>query len=194
MNLKLLLTPIILLGLCCCGIAQKGKIESSPPLNNIIVSHDTILSMSSCAGKALFPISRPLLWGERLMMRLSRGSVLASRRIDPNGKTFIFHSECLTAQPDGVPHELPCKRCLLSLPISMFSVQRGTSASAPTPGPARTASRPEPSAAGAKTLYVNRSFQPSRLLTSAVWWSLDDISRAAKPACWIVLFSDLRAS
>lgn len=74
MNLKLLLTSSILLALCCCSFAQKGKMESY--LNSITVSHDTIPSMSACTGKALFPTRRPLPpGGRRLMMSSTRGSV-----------------------------------------------------------------------------------------------------------------------
>lgn len=59
--------------------------------------------------------------------------------------------------------------------LSFFPVQRGANASSPTPGRARSASRPELNAAGAKTLYVNRRSQP-RLSAARCWF--DVVSRS----------------
>lgn len=141
----------------------------APHFNYITVSHDTVLSMSSRAGKALFPQPKPtspLLWGGRLMMELTRGSVFSAAQHWSWWKTVhIPLAVPFTSQPHGLAQR--ADYFLLSC-LSLFFLQRGASASAPMPSPAGNASRLEPSAAGAKTLCVNPSFQPQWLLTNAV--------------------------
>lgn len=109
---------------------------------------------------------------------IDQRSTLASRSIEDNGKDRIF-GLCLQlpsshivfqmnwcVNTGGLTSCLLCRDCAapllpLTLPplLSLFSIQRGMSASMPTPNTAGNASRLEPNVAGVKTQYVNRSCQ-----------------------------------
>lgn len=98
--------------------------------------------------------------------------------MEKTGKNILSLSP-ITIEPHSVPDELMCKHgglnWLLTLqglsctpalsdsasssPLSLFPIQRGMSASMPTPNTAGSASRPEPNVAGVKTQYVNQSCQ-----------------------------------
>lgn len=104
MNVKLLLTSSVFLGLCCCGFAQKGKmIESRPPFLTTLLGHMIPFCQCHIAQEQhFFPTSRPLLWGEELMMSLTRSSILASWSVDPDSRQLYSAANLFITQPDAV--------------------------------------------------------------------------------------------
>lgn len=146
--------------------------------NIIILSNDVISLMSACKVHVHFIMMTTSLEREDGCFILMMSSTLASWSVEDNGKDGIFRL-CLQlpsshtvfhmnwcVNTGGLTGCLLCRDCAapllpLTLPplLSLFSIQRGTSASMPTPNTAGSASRPEPNVAGVKTQYVNRSCQ-----------------------------------